>query len=83
MKLDPLEVGISNMTRAECMQSAHRALSCLQTLAEVSDIAEVGVQTLARLIGRVNGWPPLPQVNEYLNRAADMVMQASEARSSE
>lgn len=42
MKPDPLEVGISNQTRAQCIQAARDVLSCLQTLAEVSNVAEVG-----------------------------------------
>ncbi|KAK3178714.1 hypothetical protein OEA41_000851 [Lepraria neglecta] len=79
MKPDPLEVGISNVTRAECMQAARDALSCLQTLAEVSKMAEVGARTLARLIGSVDSSPPLAQVYGDSSGAADAVMQASEA----
>lgn len=79
MKTDPLGVGISNVTRAECMQAAHDALSCLQTLAEVSNMAETGARTLARLIGVVDSSPPLAQVYGDSSEAADVVMQTSEA----
>jgi len=82
MKTDPLGVGISNVTRAECMQAARDALSCLQTLAEVSNMAEVGARTLARLISRVDRVDsslPLAQVYGDSSGAADGVMQAFEA----
>ena len=86
MKTDPLGVGISNVTRAECMQAAHDALSCLQTLAEVSDMAETGARTLARLIGVVDSSPPLAQVYggssegaDFLTQTSPVVMQTSEA----
>ncbi|KAK3933640.1 hypothetical protein QBC46DRAFT_401584 [Diplogelasinospora grovesii] len=80
MKTDPLGVRVSNVTRAECMQAARDALSSLQNLAEVSNMAEVGAWTLARLIGRVDSSPPLAQqVYGDANGAGDVAMQAAEA----
>ena len=79
IKTDPLGVGISNVTRAECIQAAHNTLSYLQTLAEVSNMAETGARTLARLIGVVNSSPPLAQVYSDSSEAADVIMQTSEA----
>jgi hypothetical protein len=78
MKTDPLGVGIINLTRAKCMQAARDALSCLQTLAEVSNMAEVGARTLARLIGRVDSSPPLTQVYGDSSGVADVVKHVSE-----
>lgn len=54
IKMDPLALRISNVTRVECMQAARTALSCLQTLQEVAKFAEVGSRTLARLIDSVS-----------------------------
>ncbi|KAL8943099.1 MAG: hypothetical protein Q9216_001299 [Gyalolechia sp. 2 TL-2023] len=76
MKTDPLSVGISNVTRAECMQAAHDALSSLQTLAEVSKMAETGAQTLGRLIRVVDSSSPVAQVYGHSSAAA---MQTSPA----
>ncbi|OJD19143.1 hypothetical protein AJ78_00843 [Emergomyces pasteurianus Ep9510] len=52
-KVDPLGAGMVNLQREECMQAVSDALSCLQTLAEVSIMAEVGAQTLAQLHERL------------------------------
>ena len=78
MKTDPLRVGIGKLTRAECMQAARDALSCLQNLAEVSSLAEVGAQILARLISKVDSSPPLAEVYGKQTGVADVGMQASE-----
>ena len=83
MKPDPLEVGMSNVTQADCMQAARDALRCLQTLAEVSNMAEVGARTLNRLICSVDSSPSLASVYGDSNGAADAVMQVSEPRSSD
>ncbi|KAI1821335.1 hypothetical protein F4861DRAFT_533020 [Xylaria intraflava] len=50
---DPLGPRAANVTRTECMQAAREAQKSLQTLAEASKMAEVGAQTLARLISKV------------------------------
>lgn len=54
MRSDPLGARVNSVTRAECMQAARGALATLQTLAEVSEMAQVGAQTLARLINTVD-----------------------------
>ena len=79
MKIDPLGVGIAGVTRAGCMQAARDALNCLQNLAEVSNMAEVGARILARLIGRVDSSPLLGQAYETPNGVADFGMAASVA----
>lgn len=78
LKIDPLGIGISNMTRAGCMQAAWDALNRLQTLAEVSEVAEVGARTLSRLIDRVNSSSPLAWGLGSLDIEANAVMQLSE-----
>ncbi|KAG6359751.1 hypothetical protein INS49_010803 [Diaporthe citri] len=55
MRSDPLEARLNSMTQAECMQAARGALATLQILAEVSEMAQVGARTLARLINTVDG----------------------------
>jgi len=42
IKVDPLGAGMVNLKREECIQAVRDALSRLQMLAEVSNIAEVG-----------------------------------------
>lgn len=54
MRSDPLGARMNSVTRSECMQAARGALATLQTLAEVSEMAEVGARTLARLINTVD-----------------------------
>ncbi|KAG8158489.1 hypothetical protein KVR01_011611 [Diaporthe batatas] len=54
MRSDPLGARLNSVTRSECMQAARGALATLQTLAEVSEMAEVGARTLARLIKTVD-----------------------------
>ncbi|KAL8922862.1 MAG: hypothetical protein Q9172_003402 [Xanthocarpia lactea] len=78
LKKDPLGIGISNVTRSGCMQAAWDALNRLQTLAEVSSMAEVGARTLSRLIDRLHSTPPLAQAFEDLNGEADVITQVSE-----
>ncbi|KAK3293717.1 uncharacterized protein B0H64DRAFT_327830 [Chaetomium fimeti] len=56
---NPLEARIGQVTRAECVQAARDALATLETLAQVSEVAEVGARTLARLISRVDSLSPL------------------------
>ncbi|KAI0013977.1 hypothetical protein F4779DRAFT_625068 [Xylariaceae sp. FL0662B] len=51
----------ANVTRDHCMRAAHGALSRLQTLAEVSNVAEIGARTLTRLIGIVERSPTQTQ----------------------
>lgn len=55
MKFDPLGARLNLVTRSECMEAARGALATLQTLAEVSEMAEVGARTLAQLIDTVDG----------------------------
>lgn len=77
LKTDPLGDGITYLSRAGCMQAAWDAHSRLQTLAEVSDLAEVGARTLSRLIERVNSPSSLALEFDSLHRQADAVMQLS------
>ncbi|RDW72890.1 hypothetical protein BP6252_06797 [Coleophoma cylindrospora] len=77
MKTDLLGAGISNVTRAECLQAARAALSCLQRLAEISKMAEVGAQTLTRLVGTVESAPSHAQGYGDSSGAADVVIQPS------
>ncbi|KAL8893612.1 MAG: hypothetical protein Q9192_005097 [Flavoplaca navasiana] len=78
LKTDPLGASITHLSRAGCMQAARDALSRLQTLAEVSDLAEVGARTLSRLMERVNSSSPVAGNFGSSHRAADAVMQLSE-----
>ncbi|KAL8849538.1 MAG: hypothetical protein Q9221_005472 [Calogaya cf. arnoldii] len=52
---DPLQMGIRNVTRQGCLQAVQGALNRLQTLAEVSTMAEIGASTLTRLLGKLSG----------------------------
>ena len=81
VKTDPLGVGISNVTRAECMYAARDALNSLRTLAEVSQMAETGARTLARLIAVVDGSPPLvaPVFGESVEMAEVVMQKPSDA----
>lgn len=56
-KVDPLRAGMANLTRAGCMKAIRDALSLLQMLAEVSNMADVGAQSLAKLIRKVAKQP--------------------------
>ncbi|TGJ78766.1 hypothetical protein E0Z10_g9994 [Xylaria hypoxylon] len=58
VEVDPLGLGMNEVTRDKCMQAAQNALELLEALAEVSILAAVGARTLARLIGQVDS-PPL------------------------
>ncbi|CAO1600457.1 hypothetical protein XANCAGTX0491_004146 [Xanthoria calcicola] len=75
LETDPLGDGITHLSRAGCMQAAWDALSRLHTLAEVSDLAEVGARTLNRLIERVNGPSSLALDFGSAHGQADAVMQ--------
>lgn len=55
MRSDPLGARLNSVTRTECMQAARGALATLKTLAEVSEMAQVGARTLERLINTVDG----------------------------
>ncbi|KAF2799144.1 hypothetical protein K505DRAFT_346071 [Melanomma pulvis-pyrius CBS 109.77] len=52
-KADPLRAGMADVTRDTCLQAVQDALSRLSMLAEVSNIAEAGTQTLTRLLGKM------------------------------
>ncbi|KGO47755.1 hypothetical protein PEX1_101380 [Penicillium expansum] len=56
-KVDPLQAGMANLTRAECIKAIQDALSLLQMLAEVSNMADVGAQSLAKLVHKVSRQP--------------------------
>ena len=75
LKTDPLGVGMSSVTRAGCIQAAWDALSRLQTLAEFSNMAEVGARTLSRLIDKVESPPPLAPLVGLFNGEADVATQ--------
>ncbi|KAK1145733.1 hypothetical protein N8T08_003971 [Aspergillus melleus] len=49
-RIDPVRAGMLNLRREECIQAIRNALSRLQILAEVSNMADVGAQTLASLV---------------------------------
>ena len=51
---DPLQMGIRSLTRQGCLQAVQGALKRLQTLAEVSSMADVGASTLTRLLGKLS-----------------------------
>jgi hypothetical protein len=55
---NPLEARIAKVTRDECVQAARDALSTLENLAEVSEVAEIGARTIARLISRFDADSP-------------------------
>ncbi|KAJ5201515.1 uncharacterized protein N7498_006178 [Penicillium cinerascens] len=52
-KMDPLSAGMANLTWADCMDAIRDALKLLKMLAEVSNMADVGAQSLVKLIGKV------------------------------
>ncbi|EAQ84246.1 hypothetical protein CHGG_10650 [Chaetomium globosum CBS 148.51] len=60
---NPLEARIGKVTRGECVQAARDALAMLEALSEVSEVAEVGAKTLARLITRVDGLTLTPPMS--------------------
>ena len=49
LKTDPLQAGISNVTRLGCLQAVKEALKRLKMLAEVSRMADIGASTLMQL----------------------------------
>ena len=53
-KMDLLGPHLSSVTKAECMQAARDAAKTLQTLAEVSTMADLGARTLSSLVSRVD-----------------------------
>lgn len=52
-KMDPLSAGMANLTWEGCMDAIQDALKLLKMLAEVSNMAAVGAQSLAKLIGKL------------------------------
>lgn len=50
---DPLRTTSSEVTRGACVQAVQDALQRLRMLAEVSNVAEVGAQTLGRLLDKM------------------------------
>lgn len=79
MKADPIGNGIRHVTRAKCMQAACDALACLQNLAEVSNLAETGARTLARLIHSIESSPPYAETyGDSTTIAINLAMQTSE-----
>ena len=83
LKTDPLGDGIIQLSRAGCLQAVEDALTRLQTLAEVSDLAEVGARTLSRLIDTVKCFAPLHGNFGSLHGEADAVMQLPQSSNSE
>ncbi|KAL8645078.1 MAG: hypothetical protein Q9226_007464 [Calogaya cf. arnoldii] len=77
---DPLQMGIRNVTRQGCLQVVQGALKRLQTLAEVSSMADIGASTLTLLLGKLSETTtktspatnevPLSQNHELDNRSA-------------
>ncbi|KAJ5765923.1 hypothetical protein N7520_005482 [Penicillium odoratum] len=55
--MDPLSAGMANLTWAGCMDAIRDALKLLKMLAEVSNMADVGAQSLVKLIGKVAKQP--------------------------
>ncbi|KAI0382392.1 hypothetical protein F5Y04DRAFT_45580 [Hypomontagnella monticulosa] len=53
-KTDPLRAGMASLTRTDCIQGVHDALSRLRMLAEVSHTAEGGANTITRLLEYLN-----------------------------
>ncbi|KAI4269346.1 MAG: hypothetical protein LQ337_007336 [Flavoplaca oasis] len=51
---DPLQAGIRNLTRHACLQAVQEALKRLRMLAEVNSMADIGANTLNRLISRLS-----------------------------
>lgn len=78
LKTDPLGFGMSKISRAVCMQAAWESLNRLQTLAAVSDVAEVGARTLNRLMDKVNSSSSPTWGFQCLNKEADAVLQLSD-----
>jgi len=78
---DPLVAGMTSVTQDKCIQAAHCALGRLQNLAEVSNMAEVGARTLARLVDNIDKIAQLRQEDGDLTVAKDLAIQVSEARS--
>lgn len=56
-KVDPLSAGIANLTRVGCMDAIQDGLNLLKMLAEVSNMADVGAQSLVKLIRKVAKQP--------------------------
>lgn len=79
IELDPIGNGIRHLTRTKCKQAAQHALDCLQNLAEVSNLAETGARTLARLIHGIESSPPYTEsYGDSSNIAFDLATQTSE-----
>ena len=51
---DPLRAGMRNITRQKCIEAVQGALDRLRMLAEVSNMADVGANTLAQLLDRAS-----------------------------
>ncbi|KAJ5365627.1 hypothetical protein N7517_008513 [Penicillium concentricum] len=68
---DLLRAGMANLTRAGCMKAIRDAFSLLQMLAEVSNMADVGAQNLAKLIHKVGKQPIGASEMESLSKPDD------------
>ena len=66
---DPLGVGAANLTRERCLQAAQDGLTRLRMLAEVSNMADAGARTLARLLSRPTRPPAVAPATDGSNCA--------------
>ena len=57
---DPLQAGVRHLTRHACLQAVQEALKRLRMLAEANSMADVGANTLHRLISRISENSPKP-----------------------
>ena len=76
IKADPLAAGMLSVTHDECIRAVEDALGRLRMLAEVSNMAEVGARTLAKLMSKAT-WPLL-----VTQQVAEAPAQMAEAWSS-
>lgn len=70
-KIDPLSAGMANLTWAGCMDAIQNAVKLLKILAEVSNMAYVGAQSLVKLIGKVAKRPTGTSQMENLSKPDD------------
>jgi hypothetical protein len=74
-RLDPLEVGMARLKQEECMKAIRGALTRLQMLAEVSQMAKISAQALLRLLQRtINRSGPVQPEARPFHQANEAVL---------
>ncbi|KAF5495493.1 putative transcription factor sol4 [Colletotrichum fructicola] len=74
LRIDPLGPGKAHVSRDQCLRAVDDALVRLRMLAEVSNMAEVGAQTLAQLLSKMprQQTPDMETIPEWINQMLEL-----------